>query len=538
MTTTIFTNGVFFQGSDLADPARSYHNAMVVKGSKIVHVGSHADEVIRTAKQSGADTVDLAGRIVVPGFIDAHVHILFFGLSLLKLDLEPCQSLEEIRAAISRHAEEHPELPRILCRGWQQFTTKGAALASTLDDLDPRPIFVEALDLHSSWCNTAALNELPLDEIKAICPEYLPCDEAGKPTGLVMETAVVEFVWGHLLKQCIPGDLQAALGRSFDTYLKAGYTGIIDMAMDNQLWEALQTYRRERGLPLHVAAHWMIPYSVDPQKRRERLEEALDMHRQWHPSKVKDFCIVGIKLINDGVVDGCTAALSRPYGKKAQLVHPMWPHEEMEEIVKAAAAAGMQCAIHSIGDGAVKQAVDCIASANSPQGRHRIEHLEITSAEDAKRLGQLGITASVQPIHSDPARLIDYAKLVGPEAWSRAFAYREFLDGNACVAIGSDAPTAPHFPFHNLYTATTRKSASNQDFSGQVNPSGALTLAHAMTAATSGAAYSRFAESWVGSLRAGLQADFLVLDTTWEPEKLLHAKVWQTWSRGKKLYQA
>jgi predicted amidohydrolase YtcJ len=538
MTSKIFVNGVFFEGSDLTNTWERQPNSMVVKGAEILHVGVDTDAAIQSAIQSGGDIIDLNKRIVVPGFIDAHVHMLFFGLSLLKLDLEPCRSLEEIRETISRYAKENPEQPRILCRGWQQFITKGKAFASTLDDIDPRPIFVEALDLHSSWCNTAALNELPLDQIKALCPEYLPCDSDGKPTGLVMETAVTEFVWAHLLSQCSADELQAALRRSFEAYIQAGYTGIIDMAMDKQLWDALQRYRQNEGLPLHVAAHWFLPYNADPEERRRRLDEAIEMHVEWHPSKARDFCILGIKLINDGVVDGCTAALKRPYGEKAQLVHPIWPKQEMEEVVLRAAKAGMQCAIHAIGDRAVTQAVDCIAKANNPNGRHRIEHLEITSEDDAKRLGQLGITASVQPIHSDPARLIDYAELVGPEAWARAFPYREFLDSNACVALGSDAPTALHLPFPNIYSATTRKSASQRDYQGRVNPSGALTLAQAMTAATSGAAYSRFAESWVGSLRPGLQADFLVLDTPWDPDSLLEAKVVQTWSRGERLYQA
>lgn len=542
MATKVFTNGVFFTGHAL-DKLSIHHNSMVVKGSQIVHIGAETDEAVQRAKRDAApaDVVDLKERIVVPGFIDAHVHILFFGLSLLKLDLEDCKSLTEIRDVISCYAKEHPELPRILCRGWQQCNTGGQVLATMLDDLDTRPIFVEALDLHSTWCSTAALDELPIDRIKETCPQYLPCDNDGKPTGLVAEAAAMEFIWPHLLGQCTPKDLQAALDSSFNQYIAAGYTGIIDMAMDTQIWDALQAYRRTQSdgrLPLHVAAHWFIRYDDDPAVRRQRLDQALEMHREWHPSKDRDFCVVGCKLINDGVVDGCTAALNRPYGDTNLIVNPMWPREDMMQVVKEAVANGLQVAIHAIGDVAITQAVDCIEAAGDPNGRHRIEHLEVANAEDARRLGKLGITASVQPIHSDPARLIDYAKLVGPEAMARAFPYRQMLDGNACVAIGSDAPTAAHDIFKNLYSATTRKSVSDREFRGRVNPSGALTLANAMTAATKGAAYSRFADDWVGSLKAGLQADFLVLDADWDSERLLEASIWQTWSQGTKVYQA
>lgn len=538
MTTRVFTNGLFFTGSDLNDSQETHATSLVIEGSKFVHVGTSTDDAVLSAKQSGAQVTDLGGRIVVPGFIDAHVHILFFGLSLQRLNVEHCKSLEEIRAAISHHAKSHPELPRILCRGWQQSSTDGAALASTLDDLDPRPIYIDALDLHSCWCSTSALAELPIDRMRESCPQYLSCDKTGKPTGLVAEAAVTEFVWGYLMGKHTSEEIQAALEAAFDQYLAAGYTGIIDMAMDKMLWDALLVYREKKGLPVHVAAHWFVPYIADPAERDARLQEALEMHRQWHPSNARDFCVVGVKLICDGVVDGCTAALSHPYGDQTQLVHPVWPAEEMKQTIQQIVDAGMQCAIHAIGDVAVTQAIDCIEAARDPRGRHRIEHLEVTNAEDAARLGRIGITASVQPIHSDPARLIGYSKLLGPEKWARAFPYREFLDGEACVAIGSDAPTATHRPLHNLYCATTRKSVVKPDYPGRTNPSGSLTLVNAVTAATRGAAYSRFAETWTGSLQEGLQADFLVLDSTWDPEKLLEAGVWQTWAGGEKVYQS
>jgi predicted amidohydrolase YtcJ len=137
---------------------------MVVKHGHIVHVGSGEDEEVLQARKTGP-IVDLGNRVVLPGFIDGHVHIMNFGMSLQKLDLLPCKSLPDIRQTIAVYAAAHKSDPRILCRGWIQSITEGKAFATELDDLDPRPVYIEALDLHSTWCNTAALKELQVQSM-------------------------------------------------------------------------------------------------------------------------------------------------------------------------------------------------------------------------------------------------------------------------------------------------------------------------------------------------------------------------------------
>jgi predicted amidohydrolase YtcJ len=538
-TNQVFTNGRIYTASVKESGAAEFADCMVIEGEKIVHVGHEQDKQVQKAIQDGAKVVNLKDRVVVPGFIDAHTHLLFFGLSLKKLDLENCTSLEEVRSVISEHAKQHPELPRILCRGWQQSSTGRSALASQLDGLTDRPVYVEALDLHSTWCNTAALNELNLDDdVLEKYGDQITRDENGKASGLLAEGAQTEIVWPYLMRFYTTEEKQAALEEGFSAYVAAGYTGAIDMAMDKDAWEALKVYRkRNNGLPLHIAAHWFIPHGATPEELTSHINEAIAQYHEWHPSKSPDFCIVGIKLICDGVVDGCTAALSHPYTGRSDIVGPLWKAEDMNVAVARATEAGLQCAVHAIGDAAITQAINAIAKTKTTDRRHRVEHLELASEEDAKRLGQLGITASVQPVHSDPAILKDYPKLIGPHSWKRAFSYKEFLDGKACIAIGTDAPTARHLPLPNLYNATTRRSATQPELP-QTNPSQAITLAQAFHGATAGAAYSRFAEEWTGSLRKGLRADFVVLDYSWSPETLLQAKVEQTWSGGQKLYQA
>ncbi|KAI7764237.1 hypothetical protein LZL87_012646 [Fusarium oxysporum] len=510
MSSTILTNGRFVGDDD------SHRECMIMQGSKIAYIGSENDKTVQDAKSQGAEILDLGHRVVLPGFIDSHVHLLFFGLSQQKLDLGGCKSLIEIRQRITDFAAANPDLPKILCRGWLQSATDGVALASMIDDIDPRPIFIDSNDLHSAWCNTAALKELPIDEIKAKCPEHLTCDENGNPTGLLAEWAVTAFIWPFLIQSLSMDDKLEALERAVQAYSAEGYTGVIDMAMDAVAWEALQTLRDRKGINLHIAAHWFIPYEADEKVLDEKIQEAIDMHSKFHPSKSPEFCIVGVKLMCDGVVDGCTAALSYPYGESTDLIQPLWPGEAMNHVLSQITKAGMQCAIHAIGDVAVSQAISAIASTNNPTARHRIEHLEMATPEDARRLGSLGITASVQPVHSDPAILEGYEKLVKPSAWKHCFPYKECLDGHANVAIGTDAPTARHLPFPNLYNATTRKSALEPERETVTNGDSALTLEQAVRGATYGAAYSRFAEGWTGRLEKGLRADFMVLPGIWD----------------------
>ncbi|KAM0258522.1 hypothetical protein ACHAPA_011227 [Fusarium lateritium] len=529
----ILTNGRF-----PGQAAEHSHECMVVQGSKIAHVGSENDKAVQKAKSQGAQVLDLKNRVVLPGFIDSHVHLLFFGLSQQKLDLGGCKSLEEIRHRISDFAAQNPHLHQILCRGWLQSATAGVALASDIDDIDPRPIFIDANDLHSAWCNTPALKLLPIDEIKANCPEHLTVDENGNPTGLLAEQAVTAYIWPFLIQSLSMDEKLEALERAIDAYSAEGYTGVIDMAMDNTAWEALQHLRETKGINLHIAAHWFVPYEADEKLRDAHIQEAVDMHKKWHPSKFPEFCIVGAKLISDGVVDGCTAALSYAYGESTDLVQPLWPGEDMNRTLAQITKAGMQCAIHAIGDVAVTQAIEAIASTNNPTARHRIEHLEMATPEDARRLGKLGITASVQPVHSDPAILEGYSKLVRPSAWKDAFPYKECLDGHANVAIGTDAPTARHLPFPNLYNATTRKSALEPERKTVTNGKSALTLPQAMKAATYGAAYSRFAETWTGRLMEGLKADFMILPEMPGVDALLDTKVDETWFGGKRVYKS
>ncbi|KAJ5819220.1 Amidohydrolase 3 [Penicillium riverlandense] len=529
--TTIFKNCRVFPSQPCGASVNEFAESMAIEGSKITHFGPLSE--INSPNE--ARVFDLEGRIVIPGFIDGHVHLLQFGQSLGRVDLIACKSLDQIRKTIKAHADSHPSVPRILCRGWIQSSTNGIALASMLDDMGPRPIYIDAFDMHSMWCNSAALDEMGAHTAPDLPGGKIYRDANGRASGLIEESALENLAWPYLASITSTEDNLNALDKAVAAYTASGYTGVVDMAMDEGTWEILNLYRRNKPIPFHIAAHWLVPFSGDEQDHFRYVDRAIELQQRTIPS---DFYVTGIKIISDGVVDGCTAAMRQPYTGKSDPVEPIWPADMLRAVVKRADSAGLQCAIHAIGDQAISQAVNILSEAGTPGRRHRIEHLELASSEDARRLGELGITASIQPVHSDPALFKAWPNLIGPEHCKRAFAYKEFLDGGANVALGTDTPTAPHFPFPNLYNATTRRSATEPETTQTVNPHFALSLVEAVTAATAGAAYARFAESWAGSLKEGMNADFLVVDMELTPEKLLEGKVCETWYRGKKVYDS
>lgn len=531
---TVFKNGRIFSGLSL-DHYSNSQACILVNDDTIEYVGPENDQHIIGAMDSGAQVHDLHGRTIAPGFIDGHMHLLMFGNSLEKVSLEECKNLEDIRKTISSAAKSI-SAPRILCRGWMHSMTDGKALASMLDDLDSRPIYIDSKDLHSTWCNTAALEEMGVQSMADPAGGEILRDAEGEASGLLSEAAAVTIVWPHLAKVATMDQKLSALRKAFQAYNARGYTGIVEMAMEENSWEALGILRQHEDLTLRVAAHWLIVPSKTSEQNLAQVDRAISLFKEFNIENSPNFRITGIKVICDGVVDGCTAALLEPYSSNGASPDPLWDADALKEVVEKADAAGLQCALHAIGDAAVKLAIDTLQSVGSKGKRHRIEHLELTSPGDSQRLREAGITASIQPVHADPAILRAWPDLIGHKRCSRAFAYREFLDDEVHIALGTDAPTAPAEPMPNLYNATTRRSAREPQTTETVNPHFALPLLSAFSAATAGSAYSCFADRITGTIEAGKQADFVVLDMQWAPERLLEAKIAETWFAGRKVF--
>jgi predicted amidohydrolase YtcJ len=552
MTTpaTLFTNGkIFLSGVQPGTNAGlhrppTFASCMLIQGSQITHIGSTTDEAITAALANPTTTTHhLAGKTILPGFVDGHMHLMLLGQSLTKLDLSPCQTLADIRTTIRTYAAANPTLARILCRGWMHSMTPAGARASDLDDLDDpalnRPILIDSKDLHSTWSNTAGMAELGAAEWPDVPGGIIERDAEGGLVGVFSEAANITYVWPYLASVASMGERVEAIRAAVGAYYEAGYTGLVDMAMDEGAWEALLELRgRDGGVGVRVAAYWLVRPLGSEEETLRQVERAVELAGEFNARTSPDCRVVGIKVICDGIVDACTAGLSEPYAHNGHNEVPLWTTEQLEPVVKMADAAGLQIALHAIGDATVKMVVDVLTKFASPERRPRVEHLELVSEEDAVRLGKGRITASIQPVHADPAILKAWPRLLGEHRCGRAFAYREFADLGAPLALGSDAPTAPHTPFGNIYVGTTRRSYRDLELETTVNPHFALGLCEAVAAATEGAAYSCFDDHRIGVLKKGHKADFVVVDMEWEKETLKQTKVAETWFDGARVWAA
>lgn len=514
-----------------------FADSMLVRNGQVAKIGSHA-EVTAASTGSSFETRDLQQDVILPGFIDGHMHLLLLGQSLRKLDLKDCKSLDDIRLTIKEYAVANPDIPTLLCKNWFHYMTPDGVTAAMIDDIDPRPIFIDASSQHSCWCNNAALEKLGAAEMADPAGGKIHRDANGKPSGVLDEGAMMSIIWPYQAMSSPKEERIQAMRAGIAEYNAAGYTGLVEMAMDEDAWDALVTLQqREPTLPMRIAAYWLIKPSENPEENSRQVRRAVELSKQFNSTTSPDLRIVGVKVICDGIIDACTAYLSEPYAP-ADSPPPIWEPENLELVVKEADSSGLQIALHAIGDGAIRMVIDAIEKHATPGRRHRIEHLELASPEDAKRLGALGLTASIQPVHADPSILREWPRLLGTDRCQRAFAYREFSDAGALMAIGSDSPTSRWAPMENLYVATTRRSSRDPQYPDVVNKHFQLGLCEAMVAATGGAARSVFSEERVGTLATGKKADFVIVDMEWDANSLLKAAVKETWFEGRKVWES
>lgn len=529
MTRTLYRNGRIFTG----DESR-WADAVVVDGDVFVHVGSDTDA-------PAADTVvDLEGRTVLPGFTDAHTHLLMMGEALGQVGLTDATSLEEIQRRLRGAREAASGVLR--GRGWLfDAIPDGEPTAAMIDAVVADiPVYLDANDYHSCWVNTAALAELG---ITRDTPDPLggriARDASGEPSGMLYETAAQLHAWAHRDATTTDAQRDAAVRRVVSAYIAAGVTGAVDMAFD-ELGLAALARAAERGeLPLRVAAHWFVANTGDDAANLAQVEQAA-VHASTPAAGAR---VLGIKLVLDGTIDACTAAMGAPYADGTN-AGPIWPAERLFPVVAAADAAGLQIAMHAIGDAASTLALDAIEHAIATNGerprRHRIEHLEYAAPGTAERMARLGVTASMQPVHADPAIFGNWAAQLGDERVDRAFAWSEYEQAGALLAFSTDAPTAPHQALPNMFVASTRASALVPGMAG-VHPEQALPLERAIAHATRDAATSMGDGSWRGRIAPGSAADFVVLDAdpfSGDLETLLRARVVQTVIAGRTVFAA
>ncbi|WP_109208581.1 MULTISPECIES: amidohydrolase [Microbacterium] len=538
MTVTVYTGGRIFTAG-----AAPWAEALVVDGDTVVFAG----ELARAATAIGPDaaTVDLGGRLLLPGFTDAHTHLVMMGEALGRVGLTDARSLGEIQARLRAARAAAPDDARVLGRGWLFDSVPGGAPTAAMIDeaVADVPVYLDANDYHSCWVNSAALAELGITrDTPDPIGGRIGRREDGEPDGMLYETAAQAHVWNFLAEQADDADRDAAVERTLAAYAATGVTGVVDMAFDELGLAAFQRAAERRGgtLPLRVAAHWFVENTGDEGANLAQVARAAELAEQVRSPWLR---VVGIKLVIDGVIDACTAAMRHPYSNGSN-AEPIWSLAGITPVVAAADAAGLQIALHAIGDLASDIALDALEHAAEVNGdrprRHRIEHLEYAAPGTAERMARLGVTASMQPVHADPAIFDNWAAMLGDERVDRAFAWCEYVDAGALLAFSTDAPTAPHEALPNMYIAATRKSALDGSFAPR-HPHYALPLEQALGHATRDAAASVGDGATRGRLEAGLAADFAIVDAdpfAEGPEALLEARIVRTVVAGRTQYDA
>jgi predicted amidohydrolase YtcJ len=494
-------------------------------------------DAARDAAGPERQEVELAGPLTLPGFVDGHAHLLMAGDAQLRVGLTDAPDLPEIQQRLATRAKDQPDAPRVMGRGWLFSAVPGGLpTKEMLDEVVPdRPVYLDANDYHSCWVNSAALAEMGVtDDTPDPVGGRIARDADGRATGFLEETAASTLAWPFLDSVATDRDRDEALAAITSAYTSSGVTTAVDMALDDLALEALERADQAGSLKMRVIGHWMVPRGGSTADHLVEVERAAELARNQRSERVR---VAGIKVVVDGVIDGCTAAMLEPYADGTN-ADPIWGLDALIPVVTAADAAGLQVAMHAIGDRAVRTALEAVERAverNGPrERRHRIEHLEYVDRADVQRLADLGVTASMQPVHCDPAIISNWLARLGDHRGERGFAWPEMRSAGAVLAFGTDTPTAPLFPLHNMFIASTRRSALNPPLEPYL-PHFALPLSDAIVHGTADSAWACRGDGVFGRLSPGLSADFVVLDRdpfTDGPEALLAAQVLATYSRG------
>ncbi|WP_238147498.1 amidohydrolase [Rothia uropygioeca] len=545
MTTTIYHHATVFtaEGPEKS-PDQETPDALAVRDGLILAVGP--SDAVRAVAGPGAEEVDLDGRFVAPGIIDAHTHLDSFGESLAKVQLRDCSSLKQILQALVAARAADPRASRVLGIGWL-FDAVGAErpTAAMLDAVLPDvPVYLDANDLHSAWVNSAALAEMGIDDST---PDpvggEIARDEFGRATGMLYETACTRYVWSFLASVVTPEDRIRSLDRAFTSYLGSGVTGATDMSMNDAQLSALRAIiDRDGRLPFPVSAHYLLEPSGSLEQDLAAVSHVAAVREDVAGSGEDGWLrISGVKFILDGVIDACTAPMRWPYADGTN-ADPIWGLEELLPVAEEADAEGLQLAMHAIGDRTSQIALDvvehCAAVNGPPARRHRIEHLESVADETISRMAALGVTASMQPVHCDPAVLRNWKAVLGDSRAETGFPWQKLREAGVPMALGTDAPTAPHQPLSNLYIALTGGSAIDPSLP-PYHPERVFTPEQALTALTAGSADASGIEG--GRLRPGLPANFVVLDVdpfAPDPSALLKQSVVSTYVAGRCVHAA
>jgi predicted amidohydrolase YtcJ len=522
--------------------------AVAISGGQIVAVGSSQD--VEKLRSQSTRVIDAQGHLVLPGFVDCHIHFLEGSEVLGWVVLNDLKTLPEVQARVKEYAAAHPEKKWILGRGWT-YPMFGAAAIPDKKYLDEvvadRPVYLEGFDGHTSWANSKAL---ALAGITKTSPEpsnhnFVRDPKTGEPTGALKEDA------DDFIKKAIPPPSKAEKLEAFRAGLKeANRAGLVRVhgaseqtALDDDLLNAnvLEQLRRSGELTVRMYLAYQVP---PPGLTAKQIQAIEDYRRRYHD----DWISAGVvKFFMDGVVETHTAAMLAPYSDDTTLSGKLnWEPERYNQAVTELDRRGIQIFTHAIGDRGVRVAVDAYEKASvanhTHDARHRVEHIENVSAADIPRFGKLGVIASFQPLHSYPDEdtLNVWVRNVGPERAQRAWAWGDIARAGGALAFGSDWPVVTLNPWVGLQTAVTRQTAEGQPPDGFV-PRERISVEDGIRAYTLGAAYAGHREKTEGTLEPGKVADLIIVSQDLfkiEPHEIGKTQVLMTMVGGKVVYQA
>jgi predicted amidohydrolase YtcJ len=513
------------------NPSQPIASAILIDRQWIVDVGESDDLLWQ---YPDAEKQDMQGRVILPGLTDAHLHLKHYSLGLQKIDCET-STKEECLRRVRERVQKAGSGEWILGHGWNQNTWDNWPSASELDLIAPdNPVYLTAKSLHAGWANTLALK---LANVTSQTPNprngQIQRDAAGNATGILLETAM-RLVEG-VIPEPTPQEITNAIEKAQPILWKMGLTGVHDFDRRDSFM-ALQALHAQGRLKLRVVKS--IPIDL--------LDQAFELGLR--SGFGDDWLRIGnVKVFMDGALGPHTAAMFQPYVGEADNRGILnMDGEELFEQGRKAAQVGLGMTVHAIGDRANHEVLNAYeqlrryeAENNLPHLRHRIEHVQIVHPDDAPRLAQLNVIASMQPIHATSDMLM--ADAFWGERSRLAYAWRTQLDFGARLAFGSDAPVESPNPFWGLHAAVTRRRADGSPSAYGWYPEQKLTVAEALQGYTLGPAYAAGMEDRLGRLAPNHLADLIVLEKdplTCDPDELLTMRSSATMVGGEWVYQS
>ena len=509
--------------------------AMLFDGDGKIHNVGEEQAMLRAFPD--ATRMDLGGKTVIPGLIDAHAHLYGLAISLSQAQLQETGSKEEVIRRLREHERHLPEGDWLLGRGWDQndWPVKEFPSRGDLDSAFPdRPVWLRRIDGHAGWANSAALAMADQDLSGDWQPQggHIHRDAEGQASGVLIDGAMA--LVENAVPEISPELLEASLELALQQMVSLGLTGVHDMGIDRQVMELYQQRIVKGRFPTRVYAF------------TDGAGATLDWLCEAGPVEDESARLYmrAVKLYIDGALGSRGAALLSDYSDDAGNTGLLFmPPEDLEAKIEKAMACGFQVGVHAIGDRGNRVALDALESVlqkfpDNP-GRHRIEHAQTLTAEDIPRFAELEIIAAMQPTHATSDMYWAEDRL-GPERVLFAYAWRSLLDDGALLALGSDFPVEQINPMLGIYAAVSRQDTKGWPVNGWY-PQEAMSREEAVRGFTLDAAYSGFMEQKVGSLESGKRADFVVIDRNIfeiDAAEIPATQVLQTWLDGKLVFSS